>query len=212
MTAVENPWLDVRLADYEGHMALPHVAQAQLLSDIFADLLARRRPRSVAVVGCAGGNGFERIDPGRVDRVVGIELNPSFVRAAEERFAGRFRSFSVVCADVEHDPIDVVPVDLLYAALILEYVDVQKVFRRLAELTAAAGVCAIVSQLRSDAIPEITPSPFTALAVLAERFHFVDSDVLRRIAASAGWKELDARTLRAAGGKDFRLQEFGRPR
>jgi hypothetical protein len=51
---MNNPWLDVPLADYEGHMALPGIEQAQLLSDIFADVLAKFSPRSVAVIGCAG--------------------------------------------------------------------------------------------------------------------------------------------------------------
>jgi hypothetical protein len=36
---MKNPWLDIPLADDEGHMALPYVAQAELLSDIIADAL-----------------------------------------------------------------------------------------------------------------------------------------------------------------------------
>jgi len=42
---MNNPWLDFPLADYEGHMALPGIEQAQLLSDIFADVLAKFSPR-----------------------------------------------------------------------------------------------------------------------------------------------------------------------
>jgi hypothetical protein len=68
---MNNPWLDVPLADYEGHMALPGIEQAQLLSGIFADVLAKFSPRSVAVIGCAGGNGFDRISPS-ISRVVGV--------------------------------------------------------------------------------------------------------------------------------------------
>jgi hypothetical protein len=68
---MNSPWLDVPLADYEGHMALPGIEQAQLLSDIFAGVLAKFSPRSVAVIGCAGGNGFDRIPPA-ISRVVGL--------------------------------------------------------------------------------------------------------------------------------------------
>ncbi|MBO0754716.1 MAG: hypothetical protein J2P54_02575 [Bradyrhizobiaceae bacterium] len=30
---IASPWLDIRLADYEGHMALPEIAQSQMLVD-----------------------------------------------------------------------------------------------------------------------------------------------------------------------------------
>ena len=56
---MNNPWLDVPLADYEGHMALPGIAQAQLLSDEFERVLANFSPVSVAVIGCACGNGLD---------------------------------------------------------------------------------------------------------------------------------------------------------
>ncbi len=38
---LRDPWLQVPLAEYEGHMALPEVAQAQLLADGFECLLQR---------------------------------------------------------------------------------------------------------------------------------------------------------------------------
>jgi hypothetical protein len=69
--SADNPWLTIPLADYEAHMALPQVGQAQLLADLFAAELRARSPASVAVLGCAGGNGFEHA-PAAL-RVVGIE-------------------------------------------------------------------------------------------------------------------------------------------
>jgi hypothetical protein len=57
-----NPWLDVPLADYEGHMSVPELQQLGALSDLFADALAFGRSTSVAILGVAGGNGLDRID------------------------------------------------------------------------------------------------------------------------------------------------------
>ena len=74
-----NPWLGIPLSDYEAHMALPEVAQAKLLADVFHSVLAARRPSSVAVIGCAGGNGFDRIDTSITKRVVGVDINPEYV-------------------------------------------------------------------------------------------------------------------------------------
>ena len=55
---MNNPWLDVPLEEYEGHMAWPAVGQAQLLSDVFSRVIEQFSPRSVAVLGCAGGLDF----------------------------------------------------------------------------------------------------------------------------------------------------------
>jgi len=63
-------------------MALPEVGQASLLADIFERALREFRPGSVAVVGCAGGNGLDRIDRTRTTRVVGIDVNPAYLEAA----------------------------------------------------------------------------------------------------------------------------------
>jgi len=53
-----NPWLDIPLADYEGHMVLPQVAQAGLLADVFEPVLKTYPPaagRSYRVGGGALG-------------------------------------------------------------------------------------------------------------------------------------------------------------
>lgn len=67
---VPSPWLDISLADYEGHMASPHIGQARLLSNVFAEALNTYTPRSAAVLGCAGGNGLEQVDIKITARVV----------------------------------------------------------------------------------------------------------------------------------------------
>ena len=107
---MNNPWLDVPLADYEGHMALPGIEQAQLLSDIFAGVLAKYSPRSVAVIGCAGGNGFDRIPPA-ISRVVGVDLSPRFVAETEARFRDRIENLELMVGDIQSNEVSFAPVD-----------------------------------------------------------------------------------------------------
>jgi hypothetical protein len=68
-----NSWLNIPLADYEAHMSMPTVGQAQMIADQFDRALKRWAPTSVAVIGCAGGNGLDRIEQGTLRRV-GLEL------------------------------------------------------------------------------------------------------------------------------------------
>ena len=146
---MRNPWLTIPLADYEGHMAAPGVAQSQMLSEIFADVLDRYTPQSIAVLGCAGGNGFASISPAITKRVVGVDLNSRYIAEARARYEGRFRSLELHVADVQEDALAFEPVDLLFAALILEYVDVDALFARVRTMLRADGELVSVVQLPS---------------------------------------------------------------
>ena len=59
---MSNPWLNIPLADYEGHMRSDEVQQLDALTELFAAALERCQPTSVAILGAGGGNGLDRID------------------------------------------------------------------------------------------------------------------------------------------------------
>jgi SAM-dependent methyltransferase len=121
---MRNPWLDTPLQDYESHMSLPAVGQAQMLADRFELLIRRHLPRSIAVIGCAGGNGLDRIEPGQIGRVVALDINPAYIEAVGSRHGGRLANLELYCADVQSESFEFEPVDMIYAALLFEYVDV----------------------------------------------------------------------------------------
>jgi hypothetical protein len=56
-----NPWLDIPLEDYEAHMSLASVAQAQFLAETLGATVQLCSAESVAILGCSGGNGFDRL-------------------------------------------------------------------------------------------------------------------------------------------------------
>src|SRR5450759_4009390 len=114
---MKNPWLDIPLADYEGHMALPNVGQAQLLSDVFAGALTKYAPRSVAVLGCAGGNGLDRVSSKVTERVVGVDLNPDYVQQARTLFDHQIPLLELLVGDVQTDELAFAPVELVYRPL-----------------------------------------------------------------------------------------------
>jgi cyclopropane fatty-acyl-phospholipid synthase-like methyltransferase len=206
--AADNPWLAIPLADYEAHMALPQVGQARLLADLFAAELRGRSPSSVAVLGCAGGNGFEHA-PSTL-RVVGVDLNADYVAAARARFAHRLPRLELHVADLERTELVLGPVDLVFAALVLEYVEPGAVLERIRAWLAPHGTLTTVLQLPSAEADEITPSPFTSLARLAPRLRLLSPEQLARLAARSGFQALEARTVAASGGKRFAMQSFAR--
>ena len=189
-------------------MALPGIAQAQMLAAILAGVLDRTAPRSIALLGCAGGNGFANISPAITRRVVGIDLNPRYVAQARARYEGRFRSLELYVADIQKDAVAIEPVDLVFAALILEYVDVEAVIARTRCMLGPEGRLVTVVQLPSAASAKVTPSPFTSLQVLADFMCLVPPDRVLRAARSHGYIESDSRIVESAGGKQFQVQGF----
>ena len=207
---MNNPWLDVPLADYEGHMALPGIEQAQLLSDIFAGVLAKFSPSSVAFIGCAGGNGFDRIAPA-ISRVVGVDLNPRFVAETEARFRGRIENLELIVGDIQSHEVSFSPVDLMFLGLILEYVNVESVIARMPSLLTARGHIVTVLQLPTVGYQQVSPSPFKSVHPVGEAMHLVSPARLQESVEAQGYVQLESCNVVSNGGKQFQVQAFGMP-
>jgi len=190
-------------------MALPHVGQAALLAELFARALRTRRAASVAVLGCAGGNGFERVPPGT--RVVGVDLNPAYLAAARARFASRIPGLALHAADVERDELRIEPVELVFAALLFEHADAGIVLEKIRAWLAPDGALTTVLQLPSETLGTITPSPFASLERLAPRMRLIAPERLAELAAQRGFRLLESDVAAASGGKEFAVQTFDLP-
>ena len=56
---MRNPWEEIRLEDYEKHMALDSVRQLQALNGIMKAQMEAYPVKTVMILGVAGGNGLE---------------------------------------------------------------------------------------------------------------------------------------------------------
>ncbi len=205
---MHSPWLDIALRDYEAHMALPCVGQAQLFADIFAGQLQSLRPGSVAILGCSGGNGFERIDPDVTSRIVGVDLNGLYFRETRNRFQKSFNALELFEGDIQSDAIAFKPVEFIYAAMLLEYVNVEATFSQLHHLLSPGGTLVTVIQLSNIDIPAVTPSPYSSVQSLESIVHFIAPEFLPEVASRNGLAHISSSTRRAAGGKQFQVQTF----
>ena len=190
-------------------MALPYVGQAALLADAFGKALDDYQPRSVAVLGCAGGNGFEQALTRSIDRIVGVDINPNYIERAHSRWQGKLRAVELYAGDVQTDEFSFALVDLVFAGLLFEYVDTDKVLVKIRSMLRADGVLVSVTQLPNKEIAEITPSPFAkSLSVLSSTMHLVPSALLRDLAVNRGYRELEEYEVVGASEKRFRVQRF----
>lgn len=170
---MSNPWLTVSLADYEGHMRSAEIQQLGALSDLFAELLASVRPASVAVLGIAGGNGLEHIDPIVTERIVGLDVNPMYLDAVRQRYPN-LNGLELHHVDLAEQLISLEPVQLVHVALVFEHAGVTRCLENAVSLTAPGGHLSVVLQLPSEIEPGVGASRFASIQNLKPRFSLVD--------------------------------------
>ena len=112
---MRHPWLDVPIADYEAHMSLSSVGQAQLLCTALESTVTEFQPRSLAVLGVAGGNGLQFVDLAVVRRMVALDFNPDYLALCSRRFAASFTEFEPVLHDLSHGSPVIEPVECIFA-------------------------------------------------------------------------------------------------
>jgi 2-polyprenyl-3-methyl-5-hydroxy-6-metoxy-1,4-benzoquinol methylase len=120
-------------------------------------------PNSLAVIGCAGGNGLDRLVESGIERIVGIDINPAYVETVRRRFRSRIPGLELHVADVQSMLPQIAPVDLIFAALILEYVDVPMTMRSFQKLCAPDGALVVILQAASPNVEKTSPSPYKSI-------------------------------------------------
>jgi hypothetical protein len=171
---MSNPWLNIPLADYEGHMRSDEVQQLDALSELFAAALERCQPTSVAVLGVGGGNGLDRIDSRVTKRVVGLDLNRHYLDEARKRYGGMC-NLSLHCVDLAEERVELEPVHLEHAALVFEHAGIDRCLENAVSLVSSGGALCAVLQLPSrHAEQEIGSSNFSSMLTLKDNFALVD--------------------------------------
>jgi hypothetical protein len=199
---MSSPWLSIPLSDYEGHMGAPGVQQLGVLSEIFRQALDECRPRSVAVLGAAGGNGFEHLAgrPG-IDRVIGVDINPAYLDEVATRY-GAIVSLELHCTDITTGRVPAPAVALVHAALVFEHTGLGPALECARALVASGGVLSVVLQLPGDE-QQVGCTPFASMQRLRDHFSFVDPDALRVDLSRLGLRLATESRHPLASGKAF---------
>ncbi|MBJ9228381.1 class I SAM-dependent methyltransferase [Citrobacter braakii] len=205
---MSNPWLSIPLADYEGHMALPDVGQADMLSGELETLLAEYSPKSVAIAGCAGGNGFDKVINAGVTRLIGIDINPEYVADARARYTDQIAQLELYTLDIQTAIPDSEPVDLVYAALLFEYVNIDDGLKNIRAMCHDSSIFAALLQLPKEGAEAVTPSPYSSLKELSSLMRLVSPQELDDQAVQAGFSCRSQRIITLKSGKRFSLHVY----
>ncbi len=206
---MSNPWLSIPLADYEGHMDSPEVHQLGALAELFAEALAYCRPASVAVLGIAGGNGLCHVDRTITKRIVGLDVNPSYLEAVRSRHAPG-DDLELRCVDLAEQRVHLQPVQLVHAALVFEHAGVDLCLENALSLVDPGGALSVVLQLPTEVEQNVATSRFPSMQTLKSHFSLVEPEWLCQTLAERGFRLTHEVRRTLPAGKGFWMGVFRR--
>lgn len=209
MNAPEHPWRGIDLGVYERHMSDARVGQLQQLRTITGDQLFDHPATTVGFLGVAGGNGLDLIGPA-VTTVYGYDINPDYLAACEDRYRDKLgERLHVIEATIDR-ALQIAPVDLLIANLIVEYVGASEFAAFIAANADGIGVLSCVIQRNEAASFVSTSDVASAFDGLASVASDVDAGGLAKALANVGWLEQARWIYSLPNGKTLIRQDFVR--
>ena len=206
---MSNPWLNIPLGEYEGHMKSAEIQQLDVLSELFADALACCRPTSVAVLGVAGGNGLGHADSLGITRIVGLDVNPTYLDEVRRRHADK-RGLELHCVDLAEQVVDLEPVQMVHAALVFEHAGVDRCLENAMALVAPGGALSVVLQLPGEFDQGAVASRFSSIQKPNSHFSWIDPEWLHETLAQHEFRPIHQARRSLPAGKGFWMGIFGR--
>jgi SAM-dependent methyltransferase len=189
-------------------MASPEVDQLSVLGRLFGEVLERSRPADVLLLGCATGNGLDRIDASVTRSVTGVDINQEYLDRLRADWPDPPFELRLECADVMSRRFDTEAFGLVHSALLFEYVEWPDLIPHLARTLRLGGWLSIVLQAPDDALPAVTRTNYPSLLRLGGLFRFVDPASVIAGARMAGLELQGRQTERLKSGKAFDVLQF----
>ena len=205
---MSNPWKEVRLSDYENHMALDSVQQLQALNQMMKGQLNQYDIQSAMILGIAGGNGLEHVDTEKISKVYGVDINADYLAATKERYKHLSGILECLCVDLNDETEKLRQVDLLIANLLIEYIG-YKCFQKAVQVTDAKYVSCIIQINTDDSF--VSESPYLhAFDELKRVHHQMDEQNLQDSMEAIGYRLIQTFEYLLPNGKKFVQLDFGK--
>jgi len=129
--------------------------------------------------------------------------------AAQARFGTQLPKLALYVADIQGALPNITPMELIFAGLIFEYVDLRATMHNLRRLCAPGGTLVAVLQVPSAEAKAVSPSPYRSLQRLAPAMQLRDAREVKCAGVEAGFASA-MRSLTLPSGKSFIVFSFYR--
>ena len=186
------------------------VGQLQMLRQITGEQLTAFPSRSIGILGIAGGNGLDLIDPTFTEAIYGFDVNAAYLGACATRYGERFGE-RLRLVEVEIDRFTTIePVELLLANLVVEYIGLDEFVGFVIANAESIGVLSCVIQ-RNGSTAFVSETEYAAsFEPLASISSDIQPDALRASLIRAGLTTRARYEYELPNGKSLVRQDFGR--
>lgn len=204
----ENPWCNVPLSIYEGHMSQTEVAQLQSLNTLMKSQLQSYPAARIAILGVAGGNGLEHVPP-TVETVYGIDVNSDYLKVCSERFENQLDNrLKLLALDLREEAAEIPKVDLIAADLIIEYIGTARFCKKVCEAEPQIITCAIQESAQSAFVSKSAYAE--ALEKIGELHQDIDSDELVAEFQKYSYRLILSENIELPQGKRLHRMDFSK--
>lgn len=198
----DNPWNEISLSDYENHMKLSSVSQLQSLNNTMKMQLDDYDAESAVILGVAGGNGLEHVDPVKYHKVYGVDINSAYLSEVQNRYAGLKEILKCVNADIVNNPEILPESELLIADLIIEYIGYDAFIKALKIIKPVYVSCVI--QNNDNSRQWVSDSPYIHAFDNLDSVHTeIEEDILTECMIKEGYRFIKMTADELPNGKSL---------
>lgn len=204
-----NPWEKISLSDYEKHMSLDSVKQLQAMNEIMKTQFSIYPVSTAMVLGVAGGNGLEYVNPIKYQKVYGIDINEDYLLAVRKRYSNLGNILDCRRVDLISETDKLPQAELVIANLFIEYVGYEVFQRGILKINPQYVSCTI--QINTDEIKWVSDSPYLhVFDDLDAVHHQMDEQTLTNAMMSIGYSLQQTDEYSLPNGKKLVLLDYER--
>ena len=204
-----NPWEEISLSDYENHMNLDSVKQLQAMNEIMKKQFADYPVSTAMVLGIAGGNGLEYVNPEKYKKVYGIDINEEYLLVVRERYSNLGDILECQRIDLISETDKLPQAELIIANLFIEYVGYE-VFK-MGVLKTKPKYVSCVIQINTDEEEWVSDSPYLhVFDGLNTVHHQMEEKALIKAMNEIGYRPLKTDEYPLPNGKKLVMLDFER--
>ncbi|MBR5516752.1 MAG: methyltransferase type 11 [Firmicutes bacterium] len=183
---MSNPWKDIKLSDYEGHMNLESVKQLPVLRLILKSQLESYPVDSAMIIGVAGGAGLEHIQPGQLKKLYGVDINEEFLKECDFRYANLKPMLELINCDLMDENCSLPTADMMICNLVAEYIGYDSVLNTIEKVTPKYVSYVIQVNMNNNFVSD---SPYLKAFVRLDEVHcLMEEEVLSEKMDSIGFQ------------------------
>ena len=131
-----------------------------------------------------------------------MDINQEYLAICKKRFEKSLLKLELICADLNETEFPDSSFDLIHAALVFEYVEVELLLSKISRWLKPQGILSVVLQLPSESMP-VSETTYQSLKLLNPFMNLIKPDEFREKAKKHKFSKTRDYIIKLKSGKNF---------